>query len=210
MNAMLSAAHPLPRCLYQGADSRRHRRRHVGAFRIEPSAVDRFNRVLRQFQASAPELDPDRLATAARELSASIGPTPPACIRERLFQVKAARAMAGDAAWNAPPRVVRLVHALVAQIHSDDRLIPLEVPGAGHLDDALLVDAAWAELGPELRAYADFHRLRRLACEPAGRAAFGRDAWMRAREEEERLQGHLAACRNGSYLQAAPARFVVH
>ena len=210
MNTMLANAHPLPRCLYQGGDSRRRRRHLVDGFSIDPAAVDRFNRVLRQYADTAPVLDPDRVATAARELVRDERGASAACIRERLFRVKAARAMTADRAWEAPDEVAELVRSLVTQIREGDHLLPATLPRVAHLDDALLVDAAWPRLRAELLAYADFHRLRRLACDPADRARFDREAWRQAREDEARLREHLAHLRETSYLGASPARFAIH
>jgi hypothetical protein len=210
MNAILTVEHPLPRCLYQGADPRRHRRHQVDGFHIDPAAVDRFNRVLRQFADTAPVLDADRLATAARELSSDARGATAACIRIRLFRVKAAQAMAGDSRWDAPPEVVLLVQSLIDQIRRADHLLPERLPRVGHLDDALLVDAAWPRLHVETVAYADFRRLRRIACEREGRAAFDRQAWRRAQDDEARLIRYERDCRDGSFLGIAAARFAVH
>jgi hypothetical protein len=210
MNAMLTAELPLPRCLYQGADPRRHRRHQVDGVRIDPVAVDRFNRVLRQYADTAPVLDPDRLATAARELSSDTRGSIADCIRIRLFRVKAAHAMAADRAWQAPDDVVVLVDSLIDQMRRGEHLLPGGLPHVGHLDDALLVDAAWPRLKPETVAYADFHRLRRLACERGERARFDRDAWLQAREDEARLIAHERASREGSYLSEAAPLFAVH
>jgi hypothetical protein len=210
MNAILTAEHPLPRCLYQGADPRRHRRHQVDGFDIDPVAVDRFNRVLRQFADTAPVLDADRLATAARELSSDARGATAACIRVRLFRVKAAQAMASDSHWEAPRDIVVLVHSLIDQIRRADHLLPERLPHVGHLDDALLVDAAWPRLHDETLAYADFHRLRRIACDACARDQFDRDAWRRAQEDEDRLIRYEREAREGSYLAAAPARFAVH
>jgi hypothetical protein len=210
MNALLNAEHPLPRCLYQGADPRRHRRHQVEGFSIDPAAVDRFNRVLRQFADTAPVLDADRLATAARELSSDARGATAACIRIRLFRVKAAHAMASDNHWDAPTETVLLVRSLIDQIRRTDHLLPERLPRVGHLDDALLVDAAWPRLHSETAAYYDFHRLRRLACERSERSAFDRDAWRRAREDEARLIRYQRDCRDGSFLAMAAPRFTVH
>ena len=210
MNAILTAEHPLPRCLYQGADPRRHRRHRVDGFEIDPVAVDRFNLVLRQFADTAPVLDADRLATAARELSSDARGATAACIRIRLFRVKAAQAMASDSHWQAPQDIVVLVHSLIDQIRRADHLLPERLPHVGRLDDALLVDAAWPRLNDETLAYADFRRLRRVACEPAARGDFDREAWRRAREDEARLIRYRRDVRDGSFLGAATARFSVH
>lgn len=211
MNAMLTAELPLPRCLYQGADPRRHRRHLVDGVRIDPVAVDRFNHVLRQYADTAPVLDADRLATAARELSSSDARGSTAdCIRIRLFRVKAAQAMAADRTWQAPADVVVLVGSLIEQIRRGEHLLPGGLPRVGHLDDALLVETAWPRLQSETIAYADFHRLRRLACERGERARFDREAWQRAREDEARLLAHERASRESSYLAEAAPRFAIH
>ena len=209
MNAMLTAEHPLPRCLYQGADPRRHRRHLVDGVRIDPAAVDRFNRMLRQYAEAAPVIDADRLATAARELSSDTRGSTADCIRVRLFRVKAAQAMATDRTWQAPADVVVLVGSLIEQIRRGEHLLPAKLPHVGHLDDALLVETAWPRLQSETVAYADFHRLRRLACGRDERARFDREAWQRAREDEARLLAYERASREGTYLAEAAPRFVV-
>ncbi|TZF86984.1 hypothetical protein [Cognatilysobacter lacus] len=210
MNALLTTEHPLPRCIYQGGDPSRRRRHLVEGFRIDPSAVDRFNRLLRQFADTAPVLDADRLATAARELSSSARGATAACIRERLFRVKAAQTMAADAAWQAPPETVELVRRLIEQVRRGEHLLPERMHPVGHLDDAVLVDAAWPQLRRETLGYADFHRLRRLAFDRAQRDRFDRAAWRQAQLDEARLLDHARECREGSYLPESAPRFAVH
>jgi len=209
MNAMLTADHPLPRCLFQGAQ-RLHRRRRVGGFDIDPAAVRRFNGVLQQFAEGAPLLDADRVATAGRELWSGARGATAACIRLRLRRVKAAQAMVADRAWQAPAEIVALVQSLIGQIRRGEHLLPGELPRVGHLDDALLIDMAWPRIESETSAYVDFHRLRRLACERAERARFDRDAWLQARDDEARLLAHERVCREASYLSGAPLRFSIH
>lgn len=210
MNVLLTTEHPLPRCLYQGSDPSRCRRHLVEGYRIDPHAVERFNGLLRQFADTAPILDADRLATAARELSSSARGATAACIRERLFRVKAAQTMATDSAWQAPQEIVVLVRRLIDQIRGDEHLLPERMRPVGHLDDALLVDAVWPRLRDETLDYVDFHRLRRLAFERSRRESFDRETWRQAREDEARLIRHEQACRSSSYVASPAMRFAVH
>lgn len=212
MNAMLTATLPLPTCLQTGTGAAAHRRRHrIGTIDVTDAAVDRFNVTLERIGRSDLNLDGDRIATAARELRTSVaGAVPAACIRQRLLRVKAATTMIADRAWRAPDEACATVRLIVDYVASNDDLIPDAEPSVGRLDDAIVVDAAWPAIAAEVEAYADFHRLRRIATDhgPA-RIGFDRDAWLQARVVEAALRAHYRSVRASSYVPHIPACFAV-
>lgn len=212
MNAMLTATLPLPPCLQSGTGVAVHRRHRIGAVDVTAAAMDRFNVTLERIGRADLQFDGDRIATAARELHAcTLGTAPPACIRQRLLRVKAARTMIADRAWRAPDEACATVRLVAEYVASNDDLIPDTEPRVGRLDDAIVVDAAWPAIAAEVVAYLDFHRLRRLATERGeARIGFDRAAWQQARIIEATLHAHRRAVRAASYVSAAPACFVIH
>lgn len=200
MNVLTAHSAPLPSCLARDCDPR-HRRHRIGSFDISPSAMGRFNELLGTLGHPQP-FDRDQLVTAARSLcQVEMSCDMPACIRQRLWRVRAAVSMAADRRWEAPSSVVGVVRLVAAYVASNDDLIPDDVPTVGRLDDAIAIDAAWITVADEVRDYVDFRRLRRLAT--AGRrqwGSFDRECWHRARIEERALQAKLRDVRSGSYV----------
>lgn len=212
MNAMLSATLPLPACLDRPIGSANHRRHRVATVDLSVAAVDRFNQLLEQVGRTGEPLDRDRLATAARELHerppASV---PPACIRQRLFRVKAAVCMVEDRQWRAPEDAAGTIRLIADYVAANDHLFPDTAPVIGRFDDAILMDAAWPRLGREIEAYLDFRRLRRAVTDRGGaRARFDRDAWFQACVEEAALLAQFRRVREASYVSMDPPRFRIH
>lgn len=211
MNAMLETALPLPACLDDQATIGNHRRRRIGTVELDARAIDRFNRLLERFGRDRAPLDADRLVTAARELrSHHPALTPPACIRQRLYRVKAAALMVKDPAWRAPEDAVATVRLVAEYVNATDDLIPDATPTVGRLDDSIVVEAAWPRLAHEVLAYVDYRRLRRvLETTLGGRVRFDRLAWEQARTEEAALQAQLNRVRMSSYCPSFPRLFRV-
>lgn len=212
MNAMILSAPLLPACLVDPSRADpRHRRYHVGEFRLSESAVDRFNRHIERFGASGRPVDGDRIATAARQLSSGgARAIAPPCIRSRLRWVKAALSMVADPVWKANEESVDVTRHVARYVASSDDLIPDALPAIGRLDDALVVDAAWPLLREDVVCYVDFRRLRRVCATPgSGRRVFDRNAWLQAREEDAQLQRHLKEVRGRSYCMSAAPLFAV-
>lgn len=212
MNAMLSATLPLPACLDRPAATANHRRHRIATVDLTVAAVERFNRLLEQVGRTGEPLDRDRLATTARELQKHRFQTvPPACIRQRLYRVKAAICMLEDRQWRAPAEAASTVRLIADYVAANDDLFPDATPAIGRLDDAILMDAAWPRLGHEVEAYLDFRRLRRAATERgSARAGFDREAWRRACEEEAALLAQIRGVRDASYLPARAPLFHIH
>jgi uncharacterized membrane protein YkvA (DUF1232 family) len=207
MNRLSAQLLPLPDCLAQPGDAP-HRRHLIGSIDISPAAVGRFNDLLGTLGHPQP-LDPDRLATAARSLcSVQSSVDMPACIRQRLWRVRAAVSMAADRRWEAPRNVVGVVRLVAAYVASNDDLIPDRVPTVGRLDDAIAVDAAWPTVAGEVQDYLDFRRLRRRSARDRQQwLAFDRGSWERARGEELALETQLRRVRDESYIAASAPLF---
>ncbi|MCW4453325.1 hypothetical protein OK348_00725 [Flavobacterium sp. MXW15] len=204
---------PLPPVLDQ-APSPLHRRRHIGPF--EPSAgdIDRFNRLLARLGRTRAPLQCDQLVTAARTLAAHDPGQPPACIRQRLQRAELIEQLLDDRDWQPAENVVPIATDVVRYLHGPWHLLPVELPLAAHLDDAIAIDTAWPRLVPELSDYRDFRRLRRIEAELRGCRSedlpFDRAAWLQARQAEAELLAHRRRVRESSYAPEAPARFRVH
>lgn len=211
MNAMLSATLPLPACLDRPVRSANHRRHRVATVDLGVAAVDRFNRLLEQVGRTGEPLDRDRLATAARELQERPSTSAaPACIRQRLFRVKAAVCMLEDRQWRAPESAAGTIRLIADYVAANDHLFPDTAPVIGRLDDAILVEAAWPRLEGEFAAYLDFRRLRRTVTDQRqARACFDRDAWLQACTEEAALLAQFRRVRESSYVSAGSPRFRV-
>ena len=102
MNICYSTASLLPACLRLPPDCVDHRRNMIGSHRLEPAALDRFNRVVETLGSPSLMMDGDRRVTAARGLRANgVLRGWPDCIRIRLVRAKAAVSMVRDAQWGA-------------------------------------------------------------------------------------------------------------
>lgn len=212
MNAMISATLPLPACLDRPTGNSNHRRHRIETIDLSAAAVDRFNRLLEQVGRTDAPLDCDRLATAARELrDHRVAAVPPACIRQRLYRVKAAVCMLEDRQWHAPEEAAVTVRLIADYVAANDDLFPDATPAIGRLDDAILIDAAWPRLGHEIVAYVDFRRLRRVVADRGvARMQFDRESWIRACAEEAALLAHYRRVRAASYACAREPIFRVH
>ena len=83
------------------------------------------------------------------------------------------------------------------------------MPKVGRLDDAIVVDAAWKRLAPEVRNYLDFCRLRQVERELGNGEGFDRAEWELARRAEAEWIEHCRRVSGNSYLTESPAHFRV-
>jgi hypothetical protein len=180
----------------------------VADYPLDAGDLRRFNHLLERLR-HAP-LDCDQVATAARALAAD-----PAPILRRVALAADLETMLADTGWATAPQALEPARMVVDYLHDDRVLIPSCIPALGHLDDAVLVDAAWPWLAGELDDYRDFRRLRAIEAELRGvpllGAAFGREDWLRLRAVEAQLIAHCRRVGASPYLPAgAPPRFAVH
>jgi hypothetical protein len=217
MNAQLAILPPLPAALQSpmwASPYRPARRRSIGHFPIRAEALARFNRLLARLQHFP--LDRDQLVTASRELAGRSPSAPcPASIAQRLRLADTVERMINDATWQPASEVIAPARLVVDYVHGAHELIPEQVPRIGHLDDAILLDAAWPKLAGEVDSYRDYCRLRKIearlrGCQ-VGEFSFSRKDWEQARCAEAGLFAHCRRVGSSSYLPAdATARFRVY
>lgn len=203
---------PLPQSLASRPFQVPGRRRQVGPFRLGTLELERFNRLLSQLGREQP-LEPDQIATAARDL-APAGQAVPDCIAQRLQQAASLEQMLADAAWDPANEALQPARSVLDYLHRDDGLIPGWIPGVGHLDDAIVVEAAWPRLSAEVTCYLDFRRLRGIEAQlrgvEPGAFRFGRVEWLQSRETEARLREQRRRIFRSSYVPAEPPMVRVH
>ncbi|KAF1694944.1 hypothetical protein [Pseudoxanthomonas koreensis] len=191
-----------------------HRRKSIGDYRPASADLERFNRLLSRLGRHSAPLDIDRLATAARQLSAAMGDDAPACIAERISWIEAVAAMVTDPDWQAANDVADCARLVIDYVNDPCGLIPDWLPRVGRLDEAIVVDAAWPLLGGETASYRDFARLRGVEADLRGctpeELHFNRTAWQVAREAEAALAAHRRRVRESSYVPAPSAMFRIH
>lgn len=205
---------PLPSALQpatvpSGAPARRHA---VGEVALDDRSVQQFNALLERLHH--PPLACDQLATAARDLYRRYGGRCPDPIARRLAIAREIDRMLGDRGWSPARDALEPARLVVDYLYGEHGLIPPGVPVVGHLDDAIVVDAAWPYLAEELDSYLDFCRLRAIEASlngDAGPRHFDRADWLRARHDEAALIAHCKRVGASSYLaETASAWFVVH
>lgn len=215
MNAMLTAAIPLPAVLDQPSPIGPGRRHCIDNFHLTAASVDRFNSLLARLGRRSAPLDCDRLATAARELrDHTVGAAEPACIVQRMNRLEAAARMLDDTQWEPIDDAGNVAALMVHYVNGRYQLLPNSLPTVGHLDDAIAVEAAWPSLQREVAAFLDYCRVRSLEASLRGRdtATFGftRSDWEEARQAEFYLEKQRRCIRECSYLPQMEIRFAVH
>lgn len=215
MNAQIFPAHPLPNVLETVSFSLPHRRRAIGNFRIASRDLERFNQLLARLGRTRAPLACDQLVTAARELSAADpGDAAPACILQRLQWAQTAANMVADRTWEAANQTQEAAQLVLGYLRDHDDLIPDWLPRVGRLDDAIVIDTAWQDLGPEVDSYIDFCRLRHVEAALRNCAddafSFTRSDWEQARRAEVALRTHQQRVRISSYVPSPSPMFRIH
>ena len=194
---------------------RPHRRHRVGQYALPSRGVAEFNRLLERLQVAP--VDDDQLATFGRSLSHDPAQaTVPPWISARMRSGAAVRLMLGDPGWEPLDVVTGTARLVSGYLRDHDDLIPDNLPVLGRLDDAIVVEAAWPQVGAEVFDYLDYRRLRRIEAELRGcdEAAFrfGRYEWEMARRAEVALLRHVREVGCRSYLPASggSSRFQVN
>lgn len=214
MNAMLATANFLPAAIMIQHRPGQDRRRCVGGFCLDPTAVEAFNAFLELLGRDRDPIDCDQLSTAARELCDCDAVLAAACIGVRMRRAALVDRMIADPGWGAGDETCLLGSTVVEYIRRHDDLIPDTLPRVGRLDDALVVDTAWPRLAEEAAGYTDFRRLRRIEARLRGRDpgafSFNRADWLESRRAEAALASHRARVRDSAYVPAPAAAFRVH
>lgn len=194
--------------MLQLSPARPHRRFHVGNHTLRAAAVSGFNQVLDRLQ-TAP-MDEDQIASFGRALSpdpAAVA-TPP-WILARMRDAAAVRLMLGDGAWELLDSAARSTRLVSDYLRDHNDLVPDRLPVLGRMDDAIVVEAAWPQIGTEVVSYLDYRRLRHLEAALRGCAErdfrFSRYDWELARDAEAALARHMQEVGTRSYLPAGGA-----
>ena len=213
MNAFVNNVTSFQQFLNPAApQSRRHR---VGPVDLQVNQLDGFNHLLASLGWSSAPLTLDQVASAARALTPSDATAPLApYIRAQLDRGRVLSTMVADADWQPVNDCAATARAVVAYLDSDAGLIPNWVPRVGRLDDALVVEAGWTALAPEVLDFQDFCRLRTFEAQLRGVAAggfpFSRHEWQATRRAEAILREQQRALRQ-RFLRSAPmSQFRVH
>ena len=208
MNAALANLHPLPAALMRSDASHFGRRHRIGSYEIDDEALSLFNQLLAKLDLRRMPIERDQLATAARDLAdePSEGRVP-SCIHERMRRAGAIDLMLSDGAWSPDDDVIVPGELVVDYVRGKRDLIPDTLPKVGRLDDAIVVDAAWKTLAPEVRNYLDFCRLRQVERELGNGQGFDRADWELARRAEVEWIEHCRRVSGNSYLTESPAHF---
>jgi uncharacterized membrane protein YkvA (DUF1232 family) len=214
MNAVLAQPAPLPQALSRRSDSA-HRRHRIGHHALDPGVLRHFNELIARIDLQRAPLDRDQLASAARELIDDPAQGfAPACIHQRMRRAAAIDRMRTDPEWGVDAAVASVGTLVIDYLRGPMALIPNALPVVGRLDDAILVDAAWAGIADEVRDYLDYCRLRHVEATLRGEArthfGFTREYWLDARRAELEWIAHCDRVGRSSYLAANPsARFRV-
>ena len=208
MNAALSNLHPLPAALMRSDASRFGRRHRIGSYEIDNEALYLFNQLLAKLDLLRMPIERDQLVTAARDLAdqPTEGKVSP-CIHERMRRAGAIDLMLCDSAWAPEEDVIAPAGLVVDYVRGKSDLIPDVMPRVGRLDDAIVVDAAWKRLAPEVRNYLDFCRLRQVERDLGNGEGFDRPEWELARKAEVEWIEHCRRVSGNSYLTESPTHF---
>lgn len=166
-----------------------------------------FNQCAQRIAPGTPALGAEQIAGAARRLARAIGQgNESRFIQIRMRRAGEVRAVLMDPGWTVDPGVVGRMQDLIGYLDGPVELVPMDVPGVGGLDRALLVDLSMEGLRAELDEYADFCRYRAAEAQRLGVTTalvdIDRERWMLERSEElrtERLvrRGGSGYARNG-------------
>ena len=166
-----------------------------------------FNQCAQRIAPGTPALGAEQIAGAARRLARAIGQgNESRFIQIRMRRAGEVRAVLMDPGWTVDPGVVGRMQDLIGYLDGPVELVPMDVPGVGGLDRALLVDLSMEGLRAELDEYADFCRYRAAEAQRLGVTTalvdIDRERWMLERSEELRMErlvrrGGSGYARNG-------------
>jgi len=163
---------------------------------LDESDLKHFSLIMQQACAAAARSQPEDIVAAAEALLEGVSDRRiPGFIESRLRSLRDLIDMIQDQEWRLPEENrQRVLHALAYFTEPED-LIPDSIPGIGYLDDAIMIELAVRELGPEIEAYRDFCDYRKQESTRRGVKArttdVTREDWLASRREElqSRLRG---------------------
>lgn len=206
MNVPVDTVSPLPEALNHSRQSGLGRRHRIGDHELDSDAFRHFNELLEYLAFPQAPLDPDQIASAARELVAGTRQgVATHCIQQRMRRGAAIDLMAKDPDWEIrDTAAIRAEPVVVGYLHDNAALIPNAVPVVGRLDDAIIMEAAWPSLVTEIREYLAFCRLRQeeaaLRGETRRHFGFTREQWQAAARAEAEWIAHCQRVDQESYL----------
>lgn len=168
---------------------------------LDDSDLKHFSLIMQQACSAAADAHPEDIVAAAESLLESVHDRHiPQFVESRLDSLKDLINMIQDQEWRLPEENrLRVLHALAYFTEPED-LIPDSIPGIGYLDDAIMIELAVRELGPEIEAYRDFCEFRETESTRRGVKAkttdITREDWLANRREQ--LQKQLRGRRRKS------------
>lgn len=186
-----------------------HRRRHVAGSDLDVVDMVHFNDVLHEINPDAPHVDADAIASAARWLASLPHAQAEATLHTRLRRIDDLHRLLEDLDWQVDAASRQRIRQLLDYVEDDDGLIPNRAPFVGRLDDALLIELAWAALADEVEDFRDFCRFREESGHLFGGHPTSED-WLRTRLEEGALWEQLHRVRDRRYGDYGPLRDGLH
>jgi uncharacterized membrane protein YkvA (DUF1232 family) len=163
---------------------------------LDESDLKHFSLIMQQACAAAADAQPEDIVAAAEALLTGVSDRHiPQFIESRLGNLRDLIDMIQDEEWRLPEENRRRVLHALAYFTEPEDLIPDNIPGIGYLDDAIMIELAVRELGPEIEAYRDFCEFRQQEATRRGVKAkttdITREDWLANRREQlqKRLLG---------------------
>ena len=157
-------------------------RQSIAGWRLDPSAVVRFDELLHEIHPEARHVDVDRIASLGRWLHGLPASRARMVLDDCVTRIELLRTMVNDADWDQREAPCSRMHKLLVYMDQDADLIPDNIPLLGLLDDVILLELAWPAVATEVEDYMDFIEFRNSE-HPSGDAAQQREAWIAARLE---------------------------
>ena len=180
-------------------------RESIAGFRLDPSAVSRFDALLHEIHPEARHVDVDRIASLGRWLHDLPAEQARAVLDERLTRIEQLRRMLDDPDWDARESAGARVRKLLAYLDQSSDLIPDDIPVFGLLDDVILLELAWPAVATEAEDYQDFCSYRDTE-QPAGDGAQRREAWINDRLQALALLQHQNRVNESRYAESGEPR----
>ena len=170
-----------------------NRRHSIGDIVVSDYAVDLLNQTIEKVDGCHLPLNADQIATCGRQIQeeALEGHKLPLCIYERFRTLALMDAMTKDFDWQIEDVASYRIEVILDYAKRHEELIPYDAPLVGHLDDAILVEAATNSLTNELENYIDYRRLRKLEAYlqgmPLSAFTYYRENWLESRAAEQAI-----------------------
>lgn len=160
------------------------------AFELDDEDLEYFQEIIAEKKVGQRDLEIMDIVEATRGLiQGAREARTPRFILEMLEKLEPLVDMVTDVEWRLPADDIKRVLTALAYFADPEDLIPDDLPGLGHLDDAVMVEIACRDLAPELHAYRDFCLYRAAELERRSAAGESQDAvsrmdWLESRRME--------------------------